>query len=84
MPLTEEERKAIVVYRLEKAEDAFVEAKDCASMGHRTLAASRLLVSAGYTAKTHEGTICMIGRRKMLSLISQRWRRMSAISEAKS
>ena len=31
MPLTEEERKAIVVYRLEKAEEAFIEAKDCAS-----------------------------------------------------
>ena len=27
MPLTDEERKAIVVYRLEKAGDAFVEAK---------------------------------------------------------
>ena len=73
MPLTEEERKAIVVYRLEKADDAFIEAKDCASMGHWTLAASRLyyaayyassalLVSAGYTAKTHEGTIGMIGQ----------------------
>ena len=73
MLLTEEERKAIVVYRLEKADDAFIEAKDCASMGHWTLAASRLyyaayyassalLVSAGYTAKTHEGTIGMIGQ----------------------
>ena len=27
MPLTDEERKAIVVYRLEKSEEAFVEAK---------------------------------------------------------
>lgn len=33
MPLTDEERKAIVIYRLEKAEDVFVEAEDCASMG---------------------------------------------------
>ncbi|MBQ9463103.1 MAG: HEPN domain-containing protein [Bacteroidales bacterium] len=73
MSLTEEERKAIVVYRLEKAEDALVEAKDCASMGHWTLtanrlyytayyAASALLVSAGYSAKTHEGTVGMIGQ----------------------
>lgn len=73
MPLTDEERKAIVVYRLEKADDAFIEAKDCASMGHWTLTASRLyyaayyassalLVSAGYAAKTHEGTIGMIGQ----------------------
>ena len=73
MSLTAEERQAIVVYRLEKADVAFVEAKDCASMGHWTLAASRLyyaayyassalLVSAGYAAKTHEGTVGMIGQ----------------------
>lgn len=77
MPLTEEERKAIVVYRLEKADNAFVEAKDCATMGHWNLSANRLyyaayyaayyassalLVSAGYQAKTHEGTIGMIGQ----------------------
>lgn len=74
MPLTDEERKAIIVYRLEKAEDAFVEAKDCASLGHWTLAAGRLyyaayyassalLISAGHSAKTHEGTIGMIGQQ---------------------
>ena len=40
MPLTDEERKAIVVYRLEKADDAFVEARDCASLSHWTLAAT--------------------------------------------
>lgn len=73
MPLTEEERKAIVVYRLEKADGALVEAKDCASLGHWNLAANRLyyavyyassalLISAGFAAKTHEGTIGMIGQ----------------------
>ena len=73
MPLSDEERKAIVVYRLEKSEDAFVEAKDCASMNHWTLAASRLYYSAyyassallindGHQAKTHEGTIGMMGQ----------------------
>ena len=73
MPLTDEERKAIVVYRLEKADDALVEARDCASLGHWSLAANRLyyatyyvssalLISAGHTAKTHEGTIGMIGQ----------------------
>ena len=73
MPLTDEERKAIVVYRLEKAHGAYVEAKDCASMGHWNLAANRLyytayyassalLINAGYQAKTHEGTIGMIGQ----------------------
>lgn len=71
MPLTDEERKAIVVYRLEKAENALIEARDCASMNHWTLAANRLyyaayyassalLISAGFTAKTHEGTIGMV------------------------
>ena len=73
MPLTEEERKAVVVYRLEKAAKAVVEAKDCATMGHWNLAANRLyyaayyassalLISAGHQAKTHEGTIGMIGQ----------------------
>ena len=73
MPLTEEERKAVVVYRLEKAANAVVEAKDCATMGHWNLAANRLyyaayyassalLISAGHQAKTHEGTIGMIGQ----------------------
>ena len=73
MPLTDEEKKAIVVYRLEKSNDAMVEAKDCASLGHWNLAANRLyyaayyassalLISAGYAAKTHDGTIGMIGQ----------------------
>ena len=73
MPLTDEERNAIVVYRLEKAENAFVEANDCVSLGHWNLAANRLyyaayyassalLISAGHSAKSHEGTIGMIGQ----------------------
>lgn len=73
MQLTDEERKAIVIYRLEKADDAYVEARDCASLGHWNLAANRLyyaayyassavLISAGHAAKTHDGTIGMIGQ----------------------
>lgn len=73
MPLTDEERKAIVTYRLDKADDTLIEAKDCASMNHWTLAANRLyyaahyassalLVSAGFQAKTHEGAIGLIGQ----------------------
>ncbi len=73
MPLTDEEREAIVIYRLEKAVSALVEAKDCLSMEHWNLAANRLyysayyassalLINAGHQAKTHDGTICMIGR----------------------
>lgn len=52
---------------------SMVEAKDCASLGHWNLAANRLyyaayyassalLISAGYAAKTHDGTIGMIGQ----------------------
>ena len=78
MSLTDEERKAIVLYRLEKSDDAVVEAKDCASLGHWNLAANRLyyaayyassalLISAGYTAKTHDGTIGMIGQHYVRS-----------------
>ena len=78
MPLTDEEKKAIVIYRLEKADDALVEAKDCASMDHWTLAANRLyyaayyvssalLISSGHAAKTHEGTIGMIGQHYVRS-----------------
>ncbi len=73
MPLIEEERAAIVEYRLEKANKAFVEAKDCATMEHWTLASNRLyyavyyassalIVNAGLAAKSHEGTIGMIGQ----------------------
>lgn len=73
MPLTEEERQAIIVYRLEKADVALVEARDCVSLGHWNLAANRLyyaayyassalLINDGHAAKTHEGTIGMIGQ----------------------
>ena len=73
MPLTDEEKKAIVSYRIEKAKGALVEARDCATMNHWSLAANRLyyaayyacsalLVSAGYQSKTHEGTIGLIGQ----------------------
>ena len=73
MSLTVEERQAITLYRLEKADNAIIEAKDCAAMEHWTLAANRLyyaayyassalLIFEGYSAKTHEGTIGMLGQ----------------------
>lgn len=73
MSLTEEERNAIIAYRLEKADHAIVEARDCSTMGHWTLAANRLyyaayyaasalLLRGGYSAKTHDGTIGLIGQ----------------------
>ena len=59
-------------------------------MGHWTLAASRLyyaayyassalLVSAGYTAKTHEGTIGMIGQNYIRAGILEKGRWGSSI-----
>ena len=46
MSLTTEERQAVVEYRLRKAGETVIEAKDCASMGHWTLAANRLYYAA--------------------------------------
>jgi uncharacterized protein (UPF0332 family) len=71
--LTDDERDALVKYRLEKAGETLVEASDCAKMNHWTLAANRLYYSAyyassalliqnGVVAKSHEGVIGMIGQ----------------------
>ena len=73
MSLTEEERKLLVEYRIEKAEATFIEAEDNAHLGHWTLAANRLYYAAyyassalllykGFSVKTHEGTNVMIHR----------------------
>ena len=72
--LTDEEREALVKYRLEKAEETLVEARDCSEMNHWTLAANRLyyaayyassalLIKNGIVAKSHEGVIGMIGQK---------------------
>ena len=71
--LTGEEREALVKYRIEKAYGTLVEARDCATMNHWTLAANRLyyathyassalLIQNGIMAKSHEGVIGMIGQ----------------------
>lgn len=76
--LTEDERKALVTYRLEKAGETLVEAKDCGNMNHWTLAANRLYYAAYYAssalliqneivAKSHEGVIGMIGQNFVLT-----------------
>lgn len=73
MGLSAEERNAVVKYRVEKAENAFVEAKDNADLNHWTLAANRLyyacfhvstalLLKNGFVSKTHSGTISLIGQ----------------------
>lgn len=75
--LTDEEREALVRYRIEKAYGTLVEAHDCADDGHWTLAANRLyyaayyaskalLIQNGIVAKSHEGVIGMIGQNFVL------------------
>ena len=72
--LTDEEREALVKYRIEKAYATLVEAHDCADDNHWTLAANRLyyaayyaskalLIQNGIVAKSHEGVIGMIGQK---------------------
>ncbi len=71
MSLTDEERRLLVEYRIEKAESTFIEAEDNARLNHWTLAANRLYYAAyyvssalllhkGITVKTHEGVNVMI------------------------
>ena len=71
--LTDEERDALVKYRIEKAYGTLVEAQDCAEGNHWTLTANRLyyavyyaskalLIQNGIVAKSHEGVIGMIGQ----------------------
>ena len=71
--LSDEERQAIVSYRLEKAFETIAEARDCGAMNHWTLAANRLYYAAYYAssallinnelqAKTHYGVITLIGQ----------------------
>ena len=68
MGLTEEERDALVAYRVQKSKEVFKEATDVANLGHWNLAVNRLyyavfhicsavLLSKGFTARTHSGVI---------------------------
>lgn len=72
MTLKQEERDAIVTYRLEKAKNTIQEVKDVGSLGYWNLSANRLyyaayyasvalLISNGIDATTHKGVIRMIG-----------------------
>ena len=74
MPLEKEERNILIDYRQEKADKAIIEAKDNARLGHWTLAANRLyyavfhaasalLLSMELHAKTHAGTIHLLGQK---------------------
>ena len=71
MSLSEEERKAIVQYRVERAKQSFAEAKGVAEMGMWSLLANRLyytlyyisvalLIKDGHSTKTHSGMMALI------------------------
>ena len=73
MGLNIDEKKAILNYRIQKAEKALVEAKDNANLGHWNLVANRLyyavfhitsalLIDKGFTAKSHNGIFCILGQ----------------------
>ena len=70
--LSDEERKSVVEYRLQKAKDTLSEIKDITDLGYwRTAvnrlyyacyyAASSLLVKHGYSTHTHSGVINLLG-----------------------
>ena len=72
--LTSEDRKILVTYRIEKPKAVLVEARDNARLGHWSLVGNRLyyavyhiaqalLLDKGLSAKTHAGTIHIIGQQ---------------------
>lgn len=71
MGITDEDRTAIVSYRIEKSFATFREATDVLELGHLSLCANRLyystfhmasalLVSYGHTTMTHAGVLRLI------------------------
>lgn len=76
--LTNEEKEALVKYRIEKASSTVIEARDSADDNHWSLAANRLyyaiyyaskalLIQNGIIAKSHEGVIGQIGEKFVLT-----------------
>lgn len=73
MALSLEEKRAIVNYRIQKAQNTMIEAKDNANLKHWNLVANRLyyavfhmasalLIDKGFTAKSHNGIFCILGQ----------------------
>ena len=73
MALTLKKKRAIIAYRLQKSEQAMVEAGDNAQLKHWNLVANRLyyavfhaatalLIDKGFSSKTHSGVICILGQ----------------------
>lgn len=72
MSLSEEERYALVCYRIEKARTTLEQVKNIASTGYWDMIANRLyyaayyavsalLIQSGYSVQTHHGIIQMLG-----------------------
>ena len=72
MSLTDDERTAIVVHRMQKAKETLLEAEGNVAMGFWNTAANRLyyacyyatsalLIKSGFTAQTHQGVIHLFG-----------------------
>ncbi len=72
MKLSEDERTAIVIYRLQKAKETMVEAEGNIKMGYCYAVANRLyyacyyatsalLIHSEFTAQTHHGVIHLFG-----------------------
>lgn len=73
MGITDDDRQAIVAYRIEKSFATFKEAQDVLTLGHLSLCANRLyysafhmasalLISHGHTTMTHAGVLRMINQ----------------------
>lgn len=73
MGLSLDEKRAILNYRIQKAEKALIEAKDNAKLEHWNLVANRLyyavfhiasalIIDKGFTAKSHNGIFCILGQ----------------------
>lgn len=72
MSLSAQERYDVVIYRLEKAQTTFEQAKGVLSLRYWEIIANRLyyaayyavsalLIANGYHVKTHEGTVTQFG-----------------------
>jgi uncharacterized protein (UPF0332 family) len=72
MSLTNEEREAIISFRIQKAKDTLAEAEGIATLGYWNAVANRLyyacfymtsalLIKNNHTAQTHSGVIHLFG-----------------------
>jgi len=72
MSFTDEEREAVVSYRIKKSKDTLEEAKGIATLGYWNAVANRLyyacyyitgalLIKNNYSAHTHQGIIHLLG-----------------------